>query len=292
MRVGFVGIGNMGFAMAARLREQGLAVGVRDLDAQREAAAAALGATVYATPAALAAASDALVVAVVDAAQTEDVLFGAAGAAASLAPGTAVLLCPTIGPADTERFAARLALGGVVCIDAPMSGGPARARDGTMSLMIACDDTAFERFRALIDALSLQVFRVGTRAGDGARTKLVNNLLAAINLAGAAEALALAARVGLDPARTLAVLQASSGQSWIGADRLQRALAADRHPRAHVDLLAKDSALALAMARDAAVPAPLGVAAATVYAAAQAAGLGRADDSVLYARALIAVRPA
>lgn len=292
MRVGFVGIGNMGFAMAARLREQGFAVGVRDIDAQREAAAVALGAVAYPTPAALAAACDALVVAVVDAAQTEAVLFGAAGAAASLAPGAAVLLCPTIGPADTERFAARLAPGGVVCIDAPMSGGPARARDGSMSLMVACEDTAFERHRALIAALSSKVFRVGTRAGDGARTKLVNNLLAAVNLAGAAEALALAARVGLDPARTLAVLQASSGQSWIGADRLQRALATDRHPRAHLDLLAKDSSLALAMARDAAAPAPLGEAAATVYAAAQAAGLGREDDSVLYARALNAARPA
>jgi 3-hydroxyisobutyrate dehydrogenase len=278
--------------MAARLREQGFAVRVRDIDAQREAAALALGATAYATPAALAAACDALVVAVVDAAQTETVLFGDAGAAVSLAPGAAVLLCPTIGPADTERFAARLAGGGVDCIDAPMSGGPARARDGTMSLMVACADRVFERHRALIEALSSKVFRVGTRPGDGARTKLVNNLLAAVNLAGAAEALALAARVGLDPGRTLAVLQASSGQSWIGADRLQRALAADRHPRAHLALLAKDSALALAMAQDAAVPAPLGEVAAAVFAAAHAAGLGREDDSVLFARALNAARPA
>lgn len=292
MRVGFVGIGNMGFAMAARLCEQGWTVGVCDIDARRESDAAALGATPYPTAAALARLSDALVVAVVDAEQTDEVLFGPDGAAAALRSGTTVLLCPTIGPADVERVAARLHSCCIGCIDAPMSGGPARARDGTMSLMLACDDAAFERCRGLIETLSSKVFRVGTRPGDGARTKLVNNLLAAVNLAGAAEALALAARVGLDPARTLAVIQASSGQSWIGADRLQRALANDQDPRARVALLAKDAALALAMARDAAVPAPVGAAAAAVYAAAQAAGLGREDDSVLYRRALTAPPPA
>jgi L-threonate 2-dehydrogenase len=289
MQVGFVGIGNMGFAMAARLCEQGWTVGVRDIDTRRESDAAALGATPYASAAALAERSDALVVVVVDAAQTDEVLFGADGAAAALRPGTTVLLCPTIGPADVERVAARLAERGVGAIDAPMSGGPARARDGTMSLMLACDDAEFERRRSLIEALSSNVFRVGPRPGDGARTKLVNNLLAAVNLAGAAEALALAARVGLDPVRTLSVIQASSGQSWIGADRLQRALAGDPEPRAHLALLAKDSALALAMARDAAAPVPVGDAAAAVYAAALLAGLGRADDSVLYRRALSAV---
>jgi len=292
MRVGFVGIGNMGFAMAARLCEQGWTVGVCDIDARRESDAAALGATPYVNAAALSELSDALVVVVVDAAQTDEVLFGPGGAAAALRPGTTVLLCPTIGPADVERVAARLHSRGIGCIDAPMSGGPARARDGTMSLMLACDDAAFERCRGLIETLSSKAFRVGTRPGDGARTKLVNNLLAAVNLAGAAEALALAVRVGLDPARTLAVIQASSGQSWIGADRLQRALASDQDPRAHVALLAKDTALALAMARDAAVPAPVGGAAAAVYAAAQAAGLGREDDSVLYRRALTAPPPA
>jgi putative dehydrogenase len=286
MRVGFIGIGNMGFAMAARLRGQGWPVGVHDIDARRMADAAALGAALYPSPAALAAASDALVVVVVDATQVDRVLFGPAGAAAALRPGAAVLLCPTVGPADVERVAARLQALGIGCIDAPMSGGPVRARDGSMSLMLACDDAVFERCRGLVEALSSKVFRIGMRPGDGARTKLVNNLLAAVNLAGAAEALALAARIGLDPARTLAVIQASSGQSWIGADRLTRALAADPQVGAHLALLAKDSALALAMAHDAAVPLAVGSAAAAVYAGALAAGLGRADDSVLYRRAL------
>ena len=102
------------------------------------------------------------------------------------------MLCPTIGPGDVERAAAELSARGLGCIDAPMSGGPLRARDGTMSLMVACDDALFMRWQPVLAQLASRLFRVGVRPGDGARTKLVNNLLAAINLAGAAEAMTLA----------------------------------------------------------------------------------------------------
>lgn len=282
MHVGVVGIGNMGWAMAQRLHERGFGVAVHDVDAQREALARAAGIEVQPGAAALAARSDAVIVAVVDAAQTEAVLFGAAGAAAALPHGAAVLLCPTIAPADTEAFAARLAGRGLEPIDAPMSGGPARARDGTMSLMVACADAAFERWRALIESLSSRVFRLGVRPGDGARVKLVNNLLAAVNLAGAAEALALAERVGLDPARTLDVIERSSGQSWIGSDRLRRALAGDLAPRAHTTLLNKDSHLALAMAASAGFEANVGAQAAALFERACASGCAALDDASLF----------
>ena len=170
----------------------GFAVAVRDIAPAREALAHAEGLAVCDSPAAAAEGARAAIVAVVDAAQTEDVLFGAQGLAAALPRGAAVLLCPTIAPHDTERFAARLAEAGLEAIDAPMSGGPLRAREGTMSLMVACAASSFERQRDLIEALSGAVFRLGERLGDGARMKLVNNLLAGINLAGAAEVLALA----------------------------------------------------------------------------------------------------
>lgn len=278
---GFIGIGNMGLAMALRLRELGWPVRVRDLDSSREAAGARAGATVCATPAALAAGCARVVIAVVDAAQSEDVLFGPDGAAAALARGSAVLLCPTIAPQSTEAIATRLAASGIDGLDAPMSGGPHRARDGSMSLMVACPDAAYARHRDLLEALSSKVFRVGERPGDGARTKLVNNLLAAVNLAGAAEALALAERIGLDPARMLSVIEQSSGQSWIGSDRLQRALAGDLAPRAHTTLLAKDSALAVSMARAAGFETPLGQVAASTFARACDAGWGDLDDAAL-----------
>ena len=282
---GFIGIGNMGLGMALRLRDLGFAVGVRDIDPAREAAAAAHGASVHASAAALARHCDVVVVAVVDAAQCEAVLFGADGAAAVLAGGSCVMLCPTLSPASTAGFAERLHALGLDCIDAPMSGGPARARDGSMSLMVACPDPVYERHRQLVEALSSKVFRVGTRAGDGARTKLVNNLLAAINLAGAAEALALAERVGLDPARTLDVIAQSSGQSWIGSDRMPRALAGDLVPRAHTTLLAKDTGLAIGMAVDAGYDAVLGRVAAAAFDSACRAGCGALDDACLLQRA-------
>jgi L-threonate 2-dehydrogenase len=279
--VGIVGAGNMGGAMAMRLLELGYDVGVRDIDRAREVETVRHGARTFATPAALAAAHCVVIVAVVDAAQCEAVLFGADGLASASTAGACVLLCPTIGPASVESLAARLAERGIDCIDAPMSGGPVRARDGSMSLMVACADAVYSAHEALIGALSSKVFRVGVRAGDGARTKLVNNLLAAINLAGAAEALALAERLGLDPARTLDVIEQSSGQSWIGSDRMRRAIAGDLAPRAHTTLLAKDTTLALGMAEEAGFDPALGRVAASRFEAACAAGFGALDDASL-----------
>jgi L-threonate 2-dehydrogenase len=280
--IGLIGVGAMGLAMAERLRDGGHDVVVHDIDNAREALAAAAGCSVASSPAVLAARCRLVIVAVVDGTQTDAVLFGAQGAAAALPRGAAVMLCPTIAPADTERFAASLALLGVDAIDAPMSGGPLRARNGSMSLMVACDDAAFGRWQPLLAWLASRLLRIGTRPGDGARTKLVNNLLAAVNLAGAAEALALATRLGLDPALTLGVIEESSGQSWIGSDRLRRALAADGTPMARVALLAKDSALAWAEARQAGFDVPVGAAAARRFADAARAGLAQADDSALW----------
>jgi len=281
MKVGVVGIGNMGLPMALRLLGAGHAVAVCDLEAGRVARAVAAGASAASTPAALGDCA-LVIVAVVDGAQSRAVLFGADGLAAALPPGAAVMLCPTIAPADTEDCAVRLAERGIGCIDAPMSGGPERARDGTMSLMVACEAALFERWQPLLRTLAARLFCIGERVGDGARTKLVNNLLAAINLAGAAEVMALAGRLGLDAARTLAVIEQSSGQSWIASDRLQRALAGDAEPRAHMALLAKDSALALDAAQTAGAALPVGAAAAAQFTAAIAAGLASADDSALW----------
>jgi len=289
--VGIVGNGNMGLGMALRLLDQGSAVGVRDLVKERERAALRHGATVHADAAAVAQGRDLLIVAVVDSLQTEEVLFGEHGAVHGLAPGSTVLLCPTLAPQAVEDCAARLAGRGIDCVDAPMSGGPSRARDGTMSLMVACADAAFERWQPLLRDLSSRLFRIGTRPGDGARTKLVNNLLAAINLAGAAEALALAQQLGLDPAATLAVIEASSGQSWIGSDRLRRALAANTTVQAHMALLAKDSGLAMDMAAGAGLQPRLGQAAAAVFAQACVEGLAGQDDSALWRWLAEARRP-
>ncbi len=282
-RVGIVGVGNMGGGMASNLLARGWDVRVHDVDRARVDALAARGA--IACPDAARASEDvpATVVCVVDAAQCDDVLWGAGGVHArpgGLA-GHVVMLCPTIAPDDVERIAARLAAAGASTIDAPMSGGPQRAADGTMSLMVACPAAVWDAHRALIGALSSRVFRLGERPGDGARMKLVNNLLAGINLVGAAEALALARRLGLAPATALDVIEQSSGQSWVGSDRMRRALAGDWTPRAHMTLLRKDTALAVGAGRAVGFEGPLGAAASEVFERAIAAGLGGLDDAAV-----------
>jgi 3-hydroxyisobutyrate dehydrogenase len=280
--VAIVGVGNMGGGIAQRLLDQGWQVRAFDIDAAKMAALQALGASAHADAATAVTGCGVLIVCVVDAGQTDDVLFGPHGAAQVMQPGQVVLLCPTISPGDVEDFARRLAERGISTIDAPMSGGPARARDGTMSLMVACEDAVFERQRRVIEAMSSKVFRISQRPGDGARTKLVNNLLAGINLAGAAEALAMAQRLGLDPAATLGVIEQSSGQSWIGSDRMRRAIAGDYAPRAHVTLLQKDTRLAVQAAAAAGFEGPLGPAARDVFARAAEAGMGDLDDAALF----------
>ncbi len=279
--VAIVGVGNMGGAMAAHLLAQGWPVSVCDVDAGKARGFESLGASVHEFPAQAAIKSVATMVCVVDAGQTEEVLFGAQGVAGAMQAGQLVMLCPTMAPQDTESFARRLAQFGIDTMDAPMSGGPARARDGSMSLMIACADAVFERYGALVQALSGQVFRISERPGDGARTKLVNNLAAGINLVGAAEVLVMARKMGLDAGRTLDVIEQSSGQSWIGSDRMRRAIAADYAPRAHMTLLEKDTRLAVQAAGAAGFAGPLGAAARDAFAQASAAGWAEFDDAAL-----------
>ncbi len=280
--VTIIGAGNMGGGMAANLLGRSWEVQVCDVDPVRAGAMAQIGACVIDTPAQAAIHSEAFIVCVVDAAQTEAVLFAQDGLARMLQPGHTVILCPTIAPQDVESFAGRLAARGVHTVDAPMSGGPARARDGSMSLMVACASAVYEEQAELLQALSSKVFRISEKPGDGARTKLVNNLLAGINLVGAAEVLALAGRLGLDPGQTLDVIEQSSGQSWIGSDRMRRAIAGDYAPRAHVTLLEKDTRLAVDAARAAGFEGPLGARASQVFAEAHQAGLAGLDDAAIF----------
>ncbi len=276
--VAIIGIGNMGGAMAQCLLRKAYNVYVVDIDNNKTAALAKLGAIVIESPAQIPHSCTALIVCVVDSAQVASVL--------SLMPQPAdqngcVILCPTIAPQDTEVFCQSLTLLGYQVIDAPMSGGPQRALEGTMSLMVACTNSLFLEHQALLQDLSSQVFHVSEQVGDGARMKLCNNLLAGINLAGAAEVLALAERMGLEACKALAIMQSSSGQSWIAQDRMSRALDGDFAPRAHMTLLAKDTQLALAMAAKAGVTCSVGIPASNAFADAASQGYADSDDAAL-----------
>ncbi|MFO1323881.1 MAG: NAD(P)-dependent oxidoreductase [Burkholderiales bacterium] len=280
--VGVIGAGAMGMGVVRSLLRGGFATRVRDTRPEAEREAATLGAAIDATPAELAAACAVTIVLVVDARQVDDVLFGPGGAAAALPPAGIVVVSSTIDPDDVAALAARVAATGGTFVDAPVSGGPARAADGSMTIMAAGDDTALERCDAVFRTIAGRVFRVGTRAGDAAKFKIVNNLLAAVNLAAGAEALALAAKAGLDPRQVVDVVNASSGGSWIFADRMPRALDGDYAPRAAARVLTKDVGIAVDFARRLGVDAAFARAASDAFRATVAAGLGEEDDAAIY----------
>lgn len=281
MNAGVIGAGSMGMAIALNLKQRGYSVAVRDVRPEIEAHAREQGLQVCASPREIAQATDFIVIVVVNAKQTEEVLFGDDGVASAAAPGKTVLLCPTIAPEDTEAIAQRLQDAGFEVIDGPMSGGPVRARAGTMSLMLAGAASAIERHATLLAAMSNRIFRLGERCGDGARYKLVNNLVAGMNLVAASEAVALAVKMGLDPATTVALMGASSGQSMMLDDRLPRAIANDYAPHAYAYILTKDVALGLAMAEDAGVELPMARHALEIFKETLARGYDELDDAAV-----------
>jgi 3-hydroxyisobutyrate dehydrogenase-like beta-hydroxyacid dehydrogenase len=278
MNVGVVGAGAMGMGVVRSLLRDGFATHVRDIRPEAHEEAARYGAVCHASAAALARVCDAVVVLVVDSAQIEDVLFASDGIAAG-GSRPVVLLGSTIAPEDTASFAKRLARAGLTAIDAPVSGGPQRAADGTMTMMLSGAPEAIERCDGVLRAFAGKVFVVGTRPGDAAKFKIVNNMLAAANLAAAGEAMAIAERAGLDARVVHDVIAASSGASWIFADRSPRALDGDYVPRAATRILLKDVGLAVDLANSAGVDAAMAKAAQDAFRAAVDAGYGEQDDA-------------
>lgn len=281
--IGFIGIGNMGFAMMARLLSQAWPVFAHDIDPIRIQNAVALGAHQSPTPANIAFHCRISFIVVVDGAQVTQVLSGPHGLLNQSKPGDVVFLCPTLGPLDVEKAAELAKAKGVFLIDSPMSGGPVRAREGQMSLMLSGDLAQMTKLEVLLNAITTHRFVIGSKPGDAAKTKLANNLLAAIHLAGTSEVLAMAQSWGLDAQTTLQVMQSSSGQSWIGQDRMQRALANDFAPRAHTSLLAKDTRLAVEACQHLEVAVPeLGLLASQQFAKACELGFTNQDDACLF----------
>jgi len=280
--VGVIGIGAMGMGVVASLLRAGFPTHARDIRPEAHRQAGSRGATCHPDAAALARACDIAIVLVVDSAQVDDVLFGAGGAAGAFEPGAVVMLSSTVAPDYTSALGPRLAAFGVTLVDAPVSGGPRRAADGTMTMMVSGTSEALARCEHVFGAVAGRVFNVGNTPGDAAKFKIVNNLLAAVNLAAGAEALKLAIRAGLDPQRVVDVVNASSGGSWIFADRTPRALAGDFAPRAAAKILAKDVGIAAEFAARLGADATFANAAHAAFRGMVDAGYGEQDDAAIF----------
>lgn len=279
--VGLIGIGAMGMAIARNLHGKGYAVAVRDVRAEAEREARQAGMAISDSPASLASSADLILVVVVNAAQIDEVLFGADGLAQGEIAGKTIAIHSTIAPEDCIRFAQGMEAIGAALIDAPISGGPAKAAAGTMSMMIAGDPAVIARWDTVLMDMAESRFTVSERIGDGAKAKLVNNLLAGINLVAAAEALALGTRIGLDPHALFDIIRASSGSSWVFADRMARVLENDFSPRAFAHILTKDVTLATHMADAIGFDTPLGDAALRRFQQTLEAGWADLDDAAV-----------
>jgi len=286
--VGLIGLGAMGLGMAQSLRRAGLAPQVFDLRRDvAEAFAREGGGTACASAAALAAACDVVISVVVNAVQTEALLFGGAsgssssGVADAMRPGSVFVMCSTVDPRASVDFEARLAERGLLYLDAPISGGAAKAAAGQLTMMTAGRPEAYARCGAVLDAMAARVYRLGDRAGPGSRVKVINQLLAGVHIAAAAEAMALGLREGVDAAALYDVITHSAGSSWMFENRMPHVLDGDYTPRSAVDIFVKDLGLVLDMARGTNFPLPLASTAHQMFMQASSAGHGREDDAAV-----------
>jgi L-threonate 2-dehydrogenase len=280
-KAGVVGLGAMGRGMAASLRRAGHAVHVCDVRPEAVEAFVAEGGTGWRTPAELAAACDVVISVVVNAEQTEQVLFGADGAAAAMKPGSVFVMCSTVDPQWSIALEARLEAMGLLYLDAPISGGAAKAAAGQITMMTAGTAAAYEKCGAVLESMSAKVYRLGARAGPGSTVKIVNQLLAGVHIAAAAEAMALGIRAGVSPDRLYEVITHSAGNSWMFENRMPHVLAGDYAPLSAVDIFVKDLGIVLDTARASKFPLPLASTAHQMFMQASSAGHGREDDAAV-----------
>jgi 3-hydroxyisobutyrate dehydrogenase len=278
--IGWIGLGAMGAPMVSCAARAGHRLRVFDIDPARADAIAGSGARPVATVAEAAAGADVLVLMVATPAQAEDVLYGDGEAAAALAPDAILVVMATVGPAAVRQWASRLAQDGVTVVDAPVSGGVARAAAGDLLVMVGGAQAAVDRVRPLLDAIARSAPHVGPEPGDGQKFKLVNQLLCGVHIAAAAEALAFAEALDLDARSCWEVIRDGAAASFMLEDRGARMLdGAFEEPKSALDIFVKDMGLVADAARESACSTPLATVAQQLYSAGRASGLGRLDDS-------------
>lgn len=276
-----VGLGAIGLGMAQSLLRAGLnTIGCNRGPRPLEIFAGNGGRTTH-DAAEAAKAADVFFLAVVNAAQVEDVLFGRGQAARALKPGSLVIDCATVKPAFAREMERRLAELGLLYLDAPVSGGPAQSAAGQLSIMASGGPEAFAGAETGLKAVAAVVHRLGNEAGKGSAMKVVNQLLAGTHIAVAAEAMALGLRMGLAAKDVYAVLTSAAANSWMFETRMKHVLSGDYTPLSAVDIFVKDLGIVSETTREQAMPAPLAAAALQQFVAAQARGLGREADAAV-----------
>jgi len=279
--VGVIGLGSMGLGVARTLLAKGFQVHAFDVRPEVVKAFVKQGGIAAANPAEVGANSPVLIVLVVNAEQTEDALFGRNGAAPRMARGSVVVASATVAPGYAEYLGHRLSQHGIYLIDAPVSGGTARAASGQLSIMSSGGRAAYRQAQPVLDAIAVKVYRLGEQPGMGSKVKMINQLLAGVHIAAACEAMALGIRAGVDPNVLYEVISNSAGASWMFQNRVPHILAGDFTPLSAVNIFVKDLGIVLDSARKLTFPLPITATAHQMYLMAGAAGYGLEDDSAV-----------
>ena len=285
-KTSIVGLGSMGYGMAQSLLRAGHGVQGFDIKADTTARFANEGGQ-SGVQSDAAAQCDCLVVVVLNAAQTESVLFGDEGWAAQLKQGATVIACATVAPEFAKDMEARCIAMGLHYLDAPISGGAAKAALGKLSIMASGTPAAFHGAAPALDAMAETVFRLGDTAGAGSAMKAVNQLLAGVHIAAMAEALTFGMTQGVSPDKFVEVISQCAGTSWMLENRTPHIVEGDYSPRSSIDIWPKDLGIGLDIAKSARFGAPLTAAALQQFLAASGSGLGGEDDAAVakvYAR--------
>lgn len=280
MEVAVIGLGSMGYGMAKSLLAAGHQTHGYDVAPAQMARFLADGGA----PGALTAVSlhiDAVVVVVLNAAQTESVLLGEDGIVPNMKAGSVVLACATVSPAFARDMEARCLAYGVHYLDAPISGGAAKAAEGRLSIMASGTPAAFAAAGPLLDAMSEKVFTLGDAAGAGSAMKAVNQLLAGVHIAAMAEAMTFGLTQGVTPEKFVEVIPKCAGTSWMLENRAPHIVAGDYTPHSSVNIWPKDLGIVLEIAGEAGYNAPVTQAALAQFMEAAAQGLGGEDDAAV-----------
>lgn len=276
--IAFVGLGAMGSAMAETLVKKQMRVIGYDMRREAIEALQHAGGRGAESPSAAARDADVLAVMVVNADQAEDVLF-TKGALEALKPSATVLLMCTCAPSRVEEIAARVEQTGRSIVDAPVSGGVAGAKGGTLTIMASGKQAVFDGVKPILAAMGSSLFHLGEKPGQGAAMKTVNQLLAGVHVAVAAEALAFAERAGIDPKLALDIVSGSAAQSWMLKARGPRMVDYDGVVTSAIEIFVKDLGIVLDAGRTMRMGLPLAAAAHQLFLSASAIGLGSQDDS-------------
>ena len=279
--VGVIGLGAMGMGVAMSLLREGFEVHACDVRAEAVQKVVDAGGVCAESPAALAPLVDVLITVVVNADQTETVLFGEKGAVAHMKPGAVVIASATVSPEFAKALGKRVADAGLLMIDGPISGGAAKAMAGEMTVMSSGAPEAYAKCEDVLNAIAGKVYRLGDEVGPGSVVKMVNQLLAGVHIAAAGEAMALAIRAGANPDQVYEVSTNSAGNSWMFQNRVPHILSGDYTPLSAVNIFVKDLGIVLDYAKKNVFPLPLSAAAHQMYLSASAAGHGGEDDSAV-----------